>query len=59
MHPWEASYPPECRWDQAIAEGTLPAFLDEVASRFGNLPAHAHCWIKGRHWLLKNHGFGA
>jgi long-chain acyl-CoA synthetase len=39
MHPWEASYPPECRWDQAIAEGTLPAFLDEVASRFGNLPA--------------------
>ena len=26
---------------------------------FGNLPAHAHRWIKGRHRLLKNHGFGA
>ena len=26
---------------------------------FGNLPAHAHRWIQGRHWFLKNHGFGA
>jgi long-chain acyl-CoA synthetase len=39
MHPWEASYPPECRWDVPIAEGTLPAFLDHIAARFGERPA--------------------
>jgi long-chain acyl-CoA synthetase len=38
-HPWEASYPPECRWDVPIAEGTLPGFLDHVAARFGGRPA--------------------
>jgi long-chain acyl-CoA synthetase len=38
-HPWEASYPPECRWDVPIAEGTLPGFLDDIAARFGPLPA--------------------
>ena len=37
--PWEASYPPECRWDTPIAEGTLPAFLDETAVRYGDRPA--------------------
>lgn len=36
---WEASYPPECRWDVPIAEGTLPAFLDHIAARFGDAPA--------------------
>ncbi|WP_237213977.1 AMP-binding protein [Falsiroseomonas oryziterrae] len=39
MHPWEASYPPECRWDVPIAEGTLPGFLDHVAARFAGRPA--------------------
>ena len=38
-HPWEASYPPECRWDVPIAQGTLPAFLDDIAARFGDRPA--------------------
>ncbi|WP_372620827.1 AMP-binding protein [Falsiroseomonas sp.] len=38
-HPWEASYPPECRWDVPIAEGTLPGFLDHIAARFGERPA--------------------
>lgn len=38
-HPWEASYPPECRWAVPIAEGTLPGFLDDVAARFGASPA--------------------
>lgn len=37
--PWEASYPPECRWDVPIAEGTLPGFLDDCAARFGDRPA--------------------
>jgi long-chain acyl-CoA synthetase len=35
-HPWEASYPPQSRWDVPIAEGTLPGFLDECAARFGD-----------------------
>lgn len=39
MHPWEASYPPECRWDTPIARGTLPGFLDAVATRFAEKPA--------------------
>lgn len=39
MHPWEASYPPECRWDAPIAQGTLPGFLDAIAARFGDRPA--------------------
>jgi long-chain acyl-CoA synthetase len=38
-HPWEASYPPESRWDVPIAEGTLPGFLDDCAARFGDAPA--------------------
>jgi len=38
-HPWEASYPPGCRWDVPIAEGTLPAFLDGIAARFADRPA--------------------
>lgn len=37
--PWDAAYPPECRWDAAIAETTLPAFLDDVAARFAANPA--------------------
>jgi len=39
MHPWEGSYPPECRWDVPVAEGTLPGFLDHVAARFAERPA--------------------
>lgn len=39
MHPWEASYPPECRWDTPIAQGTLTAFLDDIAARHGPRPA--------------------
>jgi long-chain acyl-CoA synthetase len=39
MRPWDAAYPPECRWDVPIAQGTLPAFLDDVAARFAGLPA--------------------
>ncbi len=38
-HPWEASYPPECRWDAEIVPGTLPGFLDDVAGRHGARPA--------------------
>jgi long-chain acyl-CoA synthetase len=38
-HPWEASYPPECRWDAPIAQGTLPGFLDAVAARYGDAAA--------------------
>ena len=38
-HPWDASYPPESRWDVPIAEGTLPGFLDDCAARFGDAPA--------------------
>lgn len=38
-HPWEASYPPESRWDVPIAPGTLPGFLDGCATRFGAAPA--------------------
>jgi long-chain acyl-CoA synthetase len=38
-HAWEASYPPECRWDAAIEPGTLPGFLDEIAARWGDRPA--------------------
>ncbi|MGG5808634.1 AMP-binding protein [Falsiroseomonas sp. CW058] len=37
--PWEASYPPECRWDVPIVEGTLPGFLDDIAARHGARPA--------------------
>jgi long-chain acyl-CoA synthetase len=36
---WDASYPPECRWDAPIAETTLPEFLDDIAARFSGLPA--------------------
>jgi long-chain acyl-CoA synthetase len=39
MHPWEASYPPECRWDVPIAQGTLPGFLDDIAARHADRPA--------------------
>ena len=39
MRPWDAAYPPECRWDVPIRTGTLPGFLDDVASRFAALPA--------------------
>jgi long-chain acyl-CoA synthetase len=39
MRPWDAAYPPQCRWDVPIAQGTLPAFLDGVAARFGARPA--------------------
>jgi non-ribosomal peptide synthetase component F len=38
-HAWEASYPPECRWDARIEPGTLPGFLDEIAARWGEQPA--------------------
>jgi long-chain acyl-CoA synthetase len=38
-HPWDTSYPPESRWDVPIAEGTLPGFLDDVATRFADRPA--------------------
>jgi hypothetical protein len=39
-HAWEAGYPPGCRWDVPIAEGTRPGSLDHAAARFGilNLP---------------------
>ncbi len=39
MHAWEATYPPTCRWDTPIAQGTVPAFLDEIAARWGERPA--------------------
>jgi len=39
VKPWEASYPPECRWDTPIPRGTLPGLLDDVAARFGDKPA--------------------
>ncbi|WP_376089942.1 AMP-binding protein [Roseomonas sp. CCTCC AB2023176] len=38
-HPWEASYPPGCRWDTPIETGTLPEFLDRVAVRWDGKPA--------------------
>jgi long-chain acyl-CoA synthetase len=38
-HPWEASYPPECRWDAPIGTFTLPDFLDRIAERHGARPA--------------------
>lgn len=38
-HPWEASYPPGCRWDAPVTTSTLPAFLDHVAARWGDRPA--------------------
>jgi long-chain acyl-CoA synthetase len=39
MRPWDAAYPPECRWDVPIRTGTLPGFLDDLAARFSTLPA--------------------
>lgn len=36
---WEAHYPPGCRWDATIEEGTLPGFLDAIALRHGTRPA--------------------
>jgi long-chain acyl-CoA synthetase len=36
---WEASYPPACRWDVPIAQGTLPGLLDGIAARYGEQPA--------------------
>lgn len=39
MHAWEASYPPESRWDTPIYRGTLPALLDDAATRFADKPA--------------------
>ncbi|MCQ4158830.1 AMP-binding protein [Roseomonas sp. GC11] len=38
-HPWEASYPPGCRWDVPIATGTIPALLEDAAARGGERPA--------------------
>jgi len=46
MHPWEASYPPECRWDAPIAQGTVPGLLDDAAAQYGNRPALEY---RGRH----------
>jgi long-chain acyl-CoA synthetase len=39
MHAWEATYPPTCRWDTPIAQGTVPAFLDGLAASWGEKPA--------------------
>ena len=38
-HPWEASYPPGCRWDAALEITTLPALLDRAVARWGERPA--------------------
>ncbi|MFC4168056.1 AMP-binding protein [Teichococcus aestuarii] len=38
-HPWEASYPPQGRWDAPIETSTLPALLDAAAARWGARPA--------------------
>lgn len=38
-HPWEASYPPQGRWDVPIATSTLPALLDGAAAEWGGRPA--------------------
>ncbi|EFH11998.1 AMP-binding protein [Teichococcus cervicalis] len=38
-HPWEASYPAQCRWDAPIAAGTLTALLRDAAARGGDRPA--------------------
>ncbi|MFT8243816.1 AMP-binding protein [Roseomonas sp. BN140053] len=38
-HPWEASYPPGCRWDAPIEAGTIPRLLDDAVARWGTRPA--------------------
>ncbi|WP_235035436.1 AMP-binding protein [Roseomonas sp. 18066] len=39
MHPWQASYPAESRWDAPIETGTLTALLDRAAAEHGGKPA--------------------
>jgi hypothetical protein len=46
-HAWEASYPPECRWDARIEPGTLPGFLDEIAETLGRA---AGAGVPGGRW---------
>ncbi|KAA2212550.1 AMP-binding protein [Teichococcus oryzae] len=38
-HPWEAAYPPGCRWDAPITVGTLPDLFTRSVVRNGNRPA--------------------
>jgi long-chain acyl-CoA synthetase len=38
-HPWEAAYPPGCRWDAPLQSGTLPALFDQLVAQGGTRPA--------------------
>jgi long-chain acyl-CoA synthetase len=38
-HPWEAAYPPGCRWDAPLETGTLPALFERLVSHGGTRPA--------------------
>ena len=38
-HPWEAAYPPGCRWDAPVRAGTLPALFDRLVADGGTRPA--------------------
>jgi long-chain acyl-CoA synthetase len=38
-HPWEAAYPPGCRWDAPVRPGTLPALFDRLVAQGGTRPA--------------------
>jgi long-chain acyl-CoA synthetase len=37
--PWEASYPPDCRWDAPLKVGTLGGLLDAAVARWSDRPA--------------------
>lgn len=39
MHPWERSYPADCRWDVPIETSTIPELLDRAARAWGDRPA--------------------
>ncbi|WP_426958370.1 AMP-binding protein [Muricoccus radiodurans] len=38
-HPWEASYPPGCRWDAPLDIITIPELLDRAAAQWGDRTA--------------------
>lgn len=37
--PWQASYPPGCRWDTPLRPGTIPELLHQAVARWGSRPA--------------------